>query len=721
MRSWGATAASSIVLLVVGLLGVPPVSASTAAAAEPQTEFYVAVDGSDTTGDGTIGNPFASAKGPCGEDVTLPAGSTIYFRGGTYRNDGFGPPYVEPSVLASFECSGAGVQDPLVVRPYPGERVVLDYDGNYGVRFRGSFITFTGFEIQGQAADIDYAEALAGWWSNKELPNGKRLTGNGVLVDGPGITVVGNVIHDTPGAAINTSGGADGVRLLENVVYDAAWWSTSGTTGIGATRIDDSGIPGLPQVEISGNVVLRAESRIISHVFKKKAVSMDIDEGTAILVQSASDENNPDGSSGSYDRGFRITDNLLLHDGKGAALRSPGIEFAHNTVVRGGSTITGNGAGLRITSEAADAHIHDNVVSVVPGKNAVDTDGATGATCERNLWRGGLKQPGSCDVSGTTNAQSDQPFADVDGGDFSVSPAHPAYSTAGVPPATLSRQMAALRALGVGLGPSEHCVDLAGQVAEILSTVPPGGVLDHDSEAPDVVVDFPDDTNPTGETTLRLKFATDEGPDHANLCGLVEDRVYSGDISGVRVTGFDADRLAGLAAGPVDPDALAEAGTLLVDGEVLERDDSHPYAFTLPTPPGVAGSLLVTGRVTSGGVDVDTAPVRIRYDNRPAPVPPKTDTSVRVRSAVLKGRQVKVRGRVRGVAPLTGDVVAVVRRAGSPRRLVVRPQLAGRRFSGTRRPVGRWVTKPGRIRVTVRYTGDEDSRRSKASRRVRRR
>jgi hypothetical protein len=82
------------------------------------TILYVATTGSDTTGNGTIGNPYLTI-GKANSMLTAGVGGTIYVRGGTYN-----------MAAATVYLKGGTSSSWTRVRRYPGESVILD--GGFG-------------------------------------------------------------------------------------------------------------------------------------------------------------------------------------------------------------------------------------------------------------------------------------------------------------------------------------------------------------------------------------------------------------------------------------------------------------------------------------------------------------------------------------------------------------------------------------------------------------
>jgi hypothetical protein len=128
-----------------------------------EADWYVAVDGDDTN-PGTIDEPFATIQHA--HDVAGP-GDLIYVRGGTY----------EPEDQTVFRGEGTD-GEPITLRTYPGEHVVIDGSGvDPGDMDGASTPTWTfndakhwqvigpmhltngrgaGIEVQGETSDVDF-------------------------------------------------------------------------------------------------------------------------------------------------------------------------------------------------------------------------------------------------------------------------------------------------------------------------------------------------------------------------------------------------------------------------------------------------------------------------------------------------------------------------------------------------------------------------------------
>ncbi|MBN1763782.1 MAG: right-handed parallel beta-helix repeat-containing protein [Sedimentisphaerales bacterium] len=104
--------------------------------------YFVAPDGNDTTGDGSIGSPYQTIGKAVGE---VSEGDTIYLRGGTHN-------YAE-AITISSSINGAP-DAPITMQNYQDEPVILDFSGQPyesgypGIRLNGDYWHFKGFTVQ---------------------------------------------------------------------------------------------------------------------------------------------------------------------------------------------------------------------------------------------------------------------------------------------------------------------------------------------------------------------------------------------------------------------------------------------------------------------------------------------------------------------------------------------------------------------------------------------
>jgi len=176
-----------------GVTGINPVSATITTRNDtyPSTgaTYYVATTGSDTTGNGSSGNPWKTIQKAA--DTVL-AGDTVMVRGGTYpgqltiAKSGTANNFIH--FQSEKNLTPAQMQDPA----NSADRVIIDgttapancyyTNGACAVRIQGSFVRFSGFEIIGGAMALMVGPDVNG-------PNSTTTIQQDVIVEN-------NYIHD---------------------------------------------------------------------------------------------------------------------------------------------------------------------------------------------------------------------------------------------------------------------------------------------------------------------------------------------------------------------------------------------------------------------------------------------------------------------------------------------------------------------------------------------
>ncbi len=164
--------------------------------------FYIAPTGSDTTGTGTISNPYFSLE-KIHDDIGLNPGDIIYARGGTYNwvgsDGGNGMKWTAQGTAA----------EPITVMAYPGETPVFDggssgKNRNFVSVYNGDHVIFDGLEI------TNYLDAFS---LNCDVY--KACTDN--LED---LTIRNNYIHDTSTHSIYIRTGTEDIKIYNNFFED---------------------------------------------------------------------------------------------------------------------------------------------------------------------------------------------------------------------------------------------------------------------------------------------------------------------------------------------------------------------------------------------------------------------------------------------------------------------------------------------------------------------
>jgi parallel beta-helix repeat protein len=113
---------------------------------------------------------------------------------------------------------------PITFEAAPGQTPVVNSSGSWnGIDIQASNIVINGFTVEGDAANYNLSQVMAGYSGGD--PN---LCGNGIDVQSPGngivpnhITIENNTVYNEPGGGIATVG-ADYVEILNNTVHNNA-------------------------------------------------------------------------------------------------------------------------------------------------------------------------------------------------------------------------------------------------------------------------------------------------------------------------------------------------------------------------------------------------------------------------------------------------------------------------------------------------------------------
>lgn len=304
--------------------------------------LYVSPSGSDDN-DGSPEAPLASLI-EAGRRVA--PGDTIYLRGGDYFNEGYGTSFEgRRNNLARFTSEGSAEQ-PITLRNWGNEypRLISDVNGLSVANARHWIIE--GLELIGSNQQLNREISLAHWWDSSDL--GNRIQGRGIALNDSFDIVVRNcVVHDFPGAGISNNGGAK-LLLENNLIYNNVWWSTAGSHGVANSKPETEGSADASSFKITmrGNLLFANQSLMISHVFSKGVVKLEIDEGNGLHMQN---------NAGVFFGRFLAENNLVLLNGKaGLGLNTiDGSVIRNNAFWRNARSVVNSGE-LSIQSSSSD-------------------------------------------------------------------------------------------------------------------------------------------------------------------------------------------------------------------------------------------------------------------------------------------------------------------------------------------------------------------------------
>ena len=356
--------------------------------------------GADKNGSGTPKSPFNSITSACNYLKKNDFSKTnIYFRGGVYKNPGFGHGLDNGGFELVRWCNGSA-EHQIHIKPWGNEYVKFMSDGGYVFRFKSSsYLVVEGFELQGVARKIKFDDALNHWWISRNYYKGGGIV---FVKSSHDITLQNNVIHDFPGPCVAVHG-CDAFDITHNVVYDCAWWTIAGTGGIvvtQSTKLSEKG------TKLQANLIFAVESRIFSRVFSKGFAHLVIDEGEATLFQQGTDLSQ---TRPGYDKSMYIKGNFLAYNGKGIT-----INKADNAIISNNSMYFSKA--IRVGSNSSNITIKKNVVQVDKDDAwiSISRTGVTDLLATNNYFNKGATQrytPNSS-ITITNNKELDRVFDD---------------------------------------------------------------------------------------------------------------------------------------------------------------------------------------------------------------------------------------------------------------------------------------------------------------------
>lgn len=293
-----------------------------AGTATSQAGIYIAPDGNDKNSGTTIDQPLASLHKAT--KIAQP-GDTIFLRGGTYTNDGFGEASFigRRNNLARITTSGSA-DNWITIRPHGNEYVKLKSDVN-AIMFKGaSYWRVQGIELEGTTQLLNPDLTLDLWWNDTSASN--KIKGRGIAMNTSfHIEIEDCIVRDFPGAGVSNNGGAN-ITLKDSIIYNNAWWSTAGTHGFANSKpaTADQNNQTDFKMTMTGNLVFGNQSSMISHVFSKGFVKLEIDEGNGLHMQN---------TEGLFYGRFLAENNLIFYNGKAGI----GLNTIANSTIRNNS------------------------------------------------------------------------------------------------------------------------------------------------------------------------------------------------------------------------------------------------------------------------------------------------------------------------------------------------------------------------------------------------
>jgi len=366
-----------------------------------QNIIHVSVNGSDSDGDGSIDNPYATMTEA--SNVALP-GDTVYVHGGIYHNGNYGNGDIwKKTNVATIKCNGTP-DAWITFKPFPGDSVLLETDAN-GVTIKGTYIVFTGFEMKAMADQITMDEAVSAWGLYKDslgvvhdlaeelgidyydpnlwgqhiskpvLPNIQKPNYYNasflVAQKTHHVIIENNIIRDVCASGLRNQGG-DYITIKHNIIKGCSYWTSVGvgalTVAEATVRPEGDSYSGV-KIIIESNYVYNNANKLVSWNPYKDFIHWVIDEGSGIFLTRNND---------TYDHGYMlIANNLSYLNGASGIMvhKTDRVIVEQNTCYHNGVTNGDSKAGGIGMNSTIDVVIRNNISWASPDKSALYKQG----------------------------------------------------------------------------------------------------------------------------------------------------------------------------------------------------------------------------------------------------------------------------------------------------------------------------------------------------------
>ncbi|MEH2243156.1 right-handed parallel beta-helix repeat-containing protein [Nostoc sp.] len=318
--------------------------------------YYVSGSGNDKNSGLSTSSAFRTIQKAA--DLTNP-GDTVLIMNGVYTN-------ANPTgQVVSITRSGTA-KAWIKFKAYPGHFPKLQHNGWNGILIskRASYIEINGLEVIGNNANItlDYAMSQK---TNKVNP---LTNGNCINIDGRTnghvhhIRILNNKVHDCGGAGISAMQ-SDYVTIDNNVVFNNAWYSVFGSSGISTLSNWNYDTNRGYKMYVTNNKAYNNRMYIPWIAVGK------ITDGNGIIIDSSRNDNN-NSKLGAY-KGYTLVKNNLTFNNGGSGIHtflSDHVDIVNNTAVLNNQSPEIND-GQIFANMSSDSRILRNILYGFPGKD----------------------------------------------------------------------------------------------------------------------------------------------------------------------------------------------------------------------------------------------------------------------------------------------------------------------------------------------------------------
>jgi hypothetical protein len=421
--SWsGCTTASTVACTVILNANTTVIASYTA----PAVTYYVSGSGSDSANGLCTATAFLTLQHAA--NLTQP-GDTVYVMNGTYTN-------------SCPSCDVLDIYNPgtpnnwITYQAYPGQTPQISFNGWEAIFFEptAAYIQISGFTVVGNNYNVTLAQALAQSYTNPD----PALNGNCIALDGrkgtatvrPNhIKILNNTVYACGGGGIGTAW-SDYVTISGNTIYDSAWYSIYGASGISTWENWNSDSSTGYKMIITGNRIF-GNANLVPTL--GSAVATD---GEGIIVDST--RNSAYQASiglDPYTGRTYIANNVIYLNGSAAieVFESNHVDVVNNSSYQDVYVSAVSGRGEMNANEATDVNVFNNIFYSASGQNPVTVCcNATQIDLDYNIYFGGSNYAGT--VSGPHDLTTDPLYVDPADANrpivnLSVSPNSPAVGS----------------------------------------------------------------------------------------------------------------------------------------------------------------------------------------------------------------------------------------------------------------------------------------------------
>jgi hypothetical protein len=390
--------------------------------------YYVSGSGNDSADGLSPATAFLTLQHAAG--LTQP-GDTVFAMNGTYTN-------------SCPSCDVLDITIPgtpnnwITYKAYPGQTPIISFNSWQGIWFgpTAAYVEVNGFTIIGNNSNVTLAQAQAQSTTNPD----PAFNGNCVASDGrqgtatvrPNhIRILNNIISNCGGGGIGTAW-SDYVTISGNTIYNSAWYSIYGASGISTWENWNSDSSTGYKMIITGNRLFGNKQLIPTY---PDGVILD---GEAIIVDSTRNSayNSTNDPLPPYTGRTLIANNVIYANGSSAVevFQSDHVDVVNNSSYQDVTNPPLSGRGEMNLNQTSDVNVINNIFYSANGQNPVsEVPGTTSSIIlNYNLYYNGSN---TGDVPNGPNDLTGNPLY-VDPGDsnslnvlLSVSPSSPAADT----------------------------------------------------------------------------------------------------------------------------------------------------------------------------------------------------------------------------------------------------------------------------------------------------